>query len=118
MKKSEISIIMKNYGEILEVSTRFDKEDSKREFKCLMIALGLENEMKIVENNHFIKVNEYSYMQEQGYSTLLDIVMKYNDAKVVEYEYIVDMVDEFWFDLSEEHKKNVNACLRMIEGQI
>ena len=118
MKKSEISTIMSHYGEILELSTRFDKEDAKIEIKRLMKLLGLDNEMKIVENNHFIKVNKLSYMQEQGYSTLLDIIMKYNGGKIVEYECIEVIIDEMWFELTDEHKKNVEACLRMIEGQI
>ena len=118
MKKSEISIMMKRYGELLEISTLFDKSDSIREFKGLFAALDLKNEMKIVENNHFIKVNECSYMQEQGYSTLLDIIMKYNGAKVVEYERIFDMLDNYWYEMTDEHKKNVRACQRMIEGQM
>ena len=116
MNKKEKSIIMKRYEEILEVSTMFDKKDSIFEFKCLMMALDLENEMKIVENNHFLKNNNLSFLQKEGYSTLCDIIMKYNGAKVVEFENIIEYYNEYWLEMSAEHQKCADICLNMIEG--
>ena len=116
MNKREKCIIMKRYEEILEVSTMFDKKDSIFEIKCLMMALDLENEMKIVENNHFLKNHNLNFVQKEGYSTLNDIIMKYNGGNVVEFENIKEYFNEYWFDMSEEHQKCSNICLNMIEG--
>lgn len=117
MKKAEISIMMKHYGDLLVLKDAgFDKDDAIFEFKCLMKALNLVNEYKNVENEHFVSTHELKFMQKEGYSTLLDIVMKYNGAKVVEYEYLVDIAVEIWDEMSDEHKKCVNTCINMIEN--
>ena len=117
MKKSEINIIMERYANILEMkSAGFDKDDAIFEIKCLMVALNMQNEMKIVENNHFIKQNNLKFMQKEGYSTLLDIVMKYNGAEVVEYENLLSIADDLMYDFSEEHKKCARTCINMIEN--
>ena len=117
MKKIEMNIMMSHYGELLEMNEAgFDKESSIFDMKRLFTALNLENEMKIVENEHFIRHNNLKFMQKEGYSTLLDIVMKYNGSEVVEYENLVSIAEELMYDFSEEHQKCVKTCLNMIEN--
>ena len=117
MKKSEISIIIGKFDELLTMKEAgFDKDDAIFELKCLMNSLNLVNEYKNVENSHFIKNHGLKFMQIEGYSTLLDILMKYNGAKVVEYENLISTVDFFFDEMTSEHQKCVETCIGMIEN--
>ena len=117
MKKSEMNIIIGKFDELLTMNENgFDKNDAIFELKCLMYSLNLVNEYKVVENNHFIKNHGLKFMQIEGYATLLDILMKYNGGKVVEYENLVSTVDMWVDEMSNEHQKNVAACINMIEN--
>ena len=116
MNKKEKETIMWKYAEILAINEKFDKKDAIFEIKSLMKLLNLENEMKIVENQHFVVKNNLNLYQKEGYSTLCDIIMQYNGGKVIEYQYIKEYFDEFWFDMSEEHQKCSNACLNLIDN--
>ena len=117
MKKSEISIIIGKFDELLTMNEAgFDKNDAIFELKCLMNSLNLINEYKNVENSHFIKNHNLKFMQKEGYSTLLDILMKYNGGKVVEYENLISTVDFFFDEMTAEHQKCVETCIGMIEN--
>ena len=118
MKLNEKRIIMKQYAMILDlISQGFDKFDTKTEFSVLMRNLGLEKERIIVENEHFIKENCLNFIAEDTYATLNNIVRQYNNDEIVEYDIILSFVEELKYEMSEEHRKNVEACLRILENQ-
>ena len=117
MNKKEIRIIEDNYYELLVVNRNlWNKEDSIRDYKRLMIALGLEKNMVDIEYKFYFDYSDLSFMQIEGYKRLREIISKYSDF-LVDYNSIIEYTYNLEYEFTEEHKKNAYACIKMIEGE-
>ena len=116
MNKKEIKIMEDNYYELLVVNKNIcNKEDTIKEFKRLMITLGLEKEAVDMEYKFFFENAELTFMQKEGYNNLREIISKYSDY-IVGHEDIINFTEDIIYDFTEEHKKCAYACMRLIEG--
>lgn len=117
MNKKEKEIILNQYRQILFTDriVGIDKDDARHEMWALLNALGLENERIEIENNIYFEQHNLSYMQVQGYKTLVEIISKYV-GRNVNIDKIEVMLDAIEFELTEEHKKNIKACYELINN--
>lgn len=118
MNKKEIKIMEDRYYQLLVTNKNlWNKEDTIKEYKRLMIDLGLEKNMINIEYKFNFEYSNLSFMQIEGYNRLREIISKYSDYPIgfdgiIEYTYNL----EYYF--TEEHRKNADACIKMIlEGE-
>lgn len=116
MNKKEKSIMLNSYKQILDAVGRgFDKEDSKREIKSLLLDLGLEKDLIQLENKYFYEENNLTSMQVEGYENLNSILYKYTN-RITEADNIFNVLENIKYNFTDEHKKCSQACINLIEN--
>ena len=119
MNKKEIKIIENNYHELLIINNHMGndyKEDVIVEYKKLMNALGLEKNMVNIEYEFYFKHDNLNFLQIEGYNRLREIISKYSDY-AVDYNSIIEYAYNLEYELTEEHRKNMYACIKLIDGE-
>ena len=117
MNKREKQIILDAYRRVREINlnTGIDKDDSIKDIGMMLINLNLVNEKVEIDNEIFFKKNNLKFIQKEGYKNLSYIVSKY-----IGYLPYVEDVEEIAYHLeytfTEEHRKIVENCIKMIEG--
>ena len=116
MNKKEKSILLNTYKEEYTLlKNGFDyKMDSIRTLKNLLNQLGLNNDRIEIENNIYFEINNIKGMQRSGYERLIEIIAKYNNNNIINIEDIEEMLFNIELELTEENKKNVEACYKLI----
>ena len=119
MNKKEKSILLNTYKEEYTLlKNGFDyKMDSIRTFKHLFNQLGLNNDRIEIENNIYFEINNIKGMKRSGYERLIEIIAKYNNDNIVNIEDIEEILFNIEFELTEEHKKNIKACYKLINEE-
>ena len=119
MNKKEKSILLNTYKEEYTLlKNGFDyKMDSIRTFKHLFNQLGLNNDRIEIENNIYFEINNIKGMVKAGYERLIEIIAKYNNDNIVNIEDIEEILFSIEFELTEEHKKNIKACYKLINEE-
>lgn len=119
MNKKEKSILLNTYKEEYTLlKNGFDyKMDSIRTLKHLLNQLGLNNDRIEIENNIYFEINNIKGMAKAGYERLIEIIAKYNNNIIVNAEDIEEILFSIEFELSDEHKKNIEACYKLINEE-
>ena len=81
----------------------------------MLIKLNLSDEKNQIDNEFYYKENNLSFMQKEGYSRLCEIVKTYLGYLPLAKD-VQEIIFHLEYSLSDEHKKNVLACMEMIEG--
>ena len=119
MNKKEKSILLNTYKEEYTLlKNGFDyKMDSIRTLKHLLNQLGLNNDRIEIENNIYFEINNIKGMVKAGYERLIEIIAKYNNNNIVNIEDIEEILFNIELELSDEHKKNIEACYKLINEE-
>ena len=119
MNKKEIRIIEDRYYELLVTNKHlWSKEDTIKEYKRLMIDLGLEKNMIDIEYKFNFEHNDLTFLQIEGYNRLREIISMYSDYPI-DFDGIIEYTYNLEYEFTEEHRKNAYACIKMIlkEGE-
>lgn len=119
MNKKEKSILLNTYKEEYTLlKNGFDyKMDSIRTLKNLLNQLGLNNDRIEIENNIYFEINNIKGMVKAGCERLIEIITKYNNDNIVNIEDIEEILFAIELELTEEHKKNIEACYKLINEE-
>ena len=119
MNKKEKSILLNTYKEeYVLLKNGFDyKIDSIRTLKNLLNQLGLSNDRIEIENNIYFEINNIKGMVKAGYERLIEIIAKYNNDNIINVEDIEEILLAIEFELTEEHKGNIEACYKLINEE-
>ena len=115
MNKKEKGIILDTYRRVKEINfyTGINKEDSTRDIGIMLIKLNLSDEKNQIDNEFYYKENNFSFLQKEGYNRLCEIAKTYLGYMPLA-EDVEEMVYQLEYSLSEEHKKNIETCIKMI----
>ena len=119
MNKKEKLILLNTYKEeYVLLKNGFDyKIDSIRTLKNLLNQLGLSNNRIEIENNIYFEINNIKGIAKAGYERLIEIIAKYNNDNIINVEDIEEILLAIEFDLTEEHKGNIEACYKLINEE-
>jgi hypothetical protein len=116
MNKKEKGIILDTYRRVKEINlhTGIDKDDSIRDIGMMLIKLNLSDDKKQIDNEIYYKKNNFSFMQKEGYNRLCEIAKIYIGYLPLA-EDVEELIYHLEYNFTEEHKKNILACMKMIE---
>ena len=119
MNKKEKLILLNTYKEeYVLLKNGFDyKIDSIRTLKNLLNQLGLSNNRIEIENNIYFEINNIKGIAKAGYERLIEIIAKYNNDNIINVEDIEEILLAIEFELTEEHKGNIEACYKLINEE-
>ena len=108
----------KNIAEIHDMKTIHVREAINKNIKRFKENIDFID-LKDIENfdNNLLVSLDYSKMQRSGYERLIEIIAKYNNNNIVNIEDIEEILFSIEFELTEEHKKNIEACYKLINEE-
>lgn len=117
MNKKEKKILLEEYEyEYSVISSGYDKDI--RFYQSILDKLGLYNDRIKIENEVYLPKMDLRYIQLSTYNNMLEILSKYNDGKIIKVEDLDIFLDDVKYELTEEHKRCLNACLEIINSNI
>lgn len=108
MNKKESKIILDTYKNVLYVHElcKIDKDDTRRELKNLLDALGMKKERYTIENEIISERDSFNYTIKEMYSLIFETFLKY--GKYINYN--MDEIDRCYYNLKYELTEEENKC--------